>query len=242
MRSSLRLNPGARVSQRRRELARAHGAGGARAEGDVGVRGGEAPARVVGRVSGVGHAPGARPGVVGGAVGAAAEVLAVVPGGAGVAVHVGGVGDDGATEDDDGEVLELADVLELRTRAPCASVARGRAKASAQPPHLCNGPNPGRGCVEGATKRRTAGAASATALRTAGRVLSVQGLKGRHSRPCASQGRGGERARTQLLTGRLCPLSSLAPLSRGTPKSHQFLSLPGSRSVPCATIYVVTAH
>jgi hypothetical protein len=53
--------------------------------------------------------------------GVAAEVLAVVPGGASVAVHVGGIGDDAAAEDDDGEVLELADVLELRTRRPSAT-------------------------------------------------------------------------------------------------------------------------
>ena len=39
-----------------------------------------------------------------------------------------------ATEDDDGEVLELADVLELRTRAPCASAGAG-------------GGGPGRQCL-----------------------------------------------------------------------------------------------
>ena len=54
--------------------------------------------------------------------GVAAEVLAVIPGGASVAVHVGGIRDDGAAEDDDGEVLEHADVLELRARGPSAQL------------------------------------------------------------------------------------------------------------------------
>ena len=103
-------------------LAGAHGAGGARAQGDVAVHGGEGVAGVVLRVGSVDNAPAAGPGVVGRARGGvAAEVLAVVPGGASVAVHVGGIGDDAAAEDDDGEVLELADVLELRTRRPSAT-------------------------------------------------------------------------------------------------------------------------
>jgi len=103
-------------------LAGAHGAGGARAQGDVAVHGGEGVAGVVLRVGSVDNAPAAGPGVVGRVRGGvAAEVLAVVPGGASVAVHVGGIGDDAAAEDDDGEVLELADVLELRTRRPSAT-------------------------------------------------------------------------------------------------------------------------
>ena len=120
-------------------LAGAHGAGGARAQGDVAVHGGEGVAGVVLRVGGVDNAPAAGPGVVGRARGGvAAEVLAVVPGGASVAVHVGGIGDDAAAEDDDGEVLELADVLELRTRWPSAT------RKSSAPAHQRSGINAAR--------------------------------------------------------------------------------------------------
>ena len=104
-------------------LTRARGAGGARAQRDVGAHCVEGLVGCVRRVGGVGNAPAAGPGVVGRARGGvAAEVLAVIPGGASVAVHVGGIRDDGAAEDDDGEVLEHADVLELRARGPSAQL------------------------------------------------------------------------------------------------------------------------
>ena len=102
-------------------LTRARGAGGARAQRDVGAHCVEGLVGCVRRVGGVGNAPAAGPGVVGRARGGvAAEVLAVVPGGASVAVHVGGIGDDGAAEGDGTELLEQADVLELRARGPSA--------------------------------------------------------------------------------------------------------------------------
>ena len=67
---------------------------------------------------------------------------AIVPRGTRVAVDVCRVGDDGATENDDGEVLELADVLELQwvahaqqrqfplSRSHASTHAGGRSRSS----------------------------------------------------------------------------------------------------------------
>ena len=67
-----------------------------------------------------------------GGAGAATEVLAVVPGGAGVAVNIGGIRDDGAAEGDGGEVLEMDDVGELFER----SGVSGRSSSKKDPPTM----------------------------------------------------------------------------------------------------------
>jgi len=108
-------------------LTGADGASGASAEGDVSIQGAHGLVGVHGGVGGVEHAPRAvhalgLAAVLGGRVAGrveAAELVgvrrAVVPGGTGVAIDVSGIRDDGATEGDDGERLEVHDVLELRT-------------------------------------------------------------------------------------------------------------------------------
>jgi hypothetical protein len=115
-------------------LAGADGASGASADGDVAVEGVERLVSVVGGVGRVSDAPGAEhasglAAVLGHAVAVgvlATEVVGgggtVVPGGTGVAVDVGGIGDDGATERDDGERLEVQDVLELASHRHVLSV------------------------------------------------------------------------------------------------------------------------
>jgi len=81
------------------------------AEGDLVVHGGQAKAGIVGRVRSVRHTPRrAAQVVVSGGAGAAAKVRPVVPRRAGVAVHGGGVGDDGAAEHDGVEVGKLANI------------------------------------------------------------------------------------------------------------------------------------
>ena len=115
-------------------LARAHCARGASTESDVAVHGVQGAISIVGRVRSVGDAPSAGPGVVSGARSSrnAHEIVggagAVVPGGTSVAVNVGGIRDDGTAEDDDGKVLEEADILELLTSGPCGTVRQNKSK------------------------------------------------------------------------------------------------------------------
>jgi len=101
------------------DLAAADGAGGARAEADDGADGAGAGVGGVDDAEGAEHALGhaAVDGVLArgpGGLGGAAEVRAVVPGGAGVAVDAGRVGDLGGGPVRGEEGLEVGDVGELQ--------------------------------------------------------------------------------------------------------------------------------